>query len=169
MAVVAGLTIRDARPDELDEVATVLRDAYRQYERIMPSDRWQSYLEDIMNVRSRLTESELIVASMGSGVVGAVTLYPDGSRLEVWPRDWAGVRLLAVLPEYRGRHIGRSLMEECISRCRQKGIKTLGLHTTEAMAPAPRLYERMGFVRTPEFDFHPSPEIVVAAYKYSVQ
>jgi hypothetical protein len=30
---------------------------------------------------------------------------------------------------------------------------------------AKRMYEKMGFRRMPEFDFHPRPEVVVMAYR----
>ena len=44
-------------------------------------------------------------------------------------------------------------------------VPTLGLHTTEKMSVARGMYERMGFVRVPEFDFHPAPQVVVMAYR----
>jgi hypothetical protein len=34
---------------------------------------------------------------------------------------------------------------------------------------ARRMYERMGFVRVPEFDFHPAPGIVVMAYRLDLK
>ena len=46
-------------------------------------------------------------------------------------------------------------MDECLRRSRQLGAHTLGLHTTELMAVARGMYERMGFLRVPEYDFHP--------------
>jgi ribosomal protein S18 acetylase RimI-like enzyme len=91
----------------------------------------------------------------------------DGSRSfpEAWPLGWAVVRLLAVDPAYRGQGIGHALMEECIRRCRQSKITTIGLHTTEIMDVARQMYEKMGFVRFPESDFHPAPGITVMAYR----
>ncbi len=56
-------------------------------------------------------------------------------------------------------------MNECFRRCREKGITKVGLHTTEIMDVARRMYERMGFVRVIEFDFHPRPGVVVMAYR----
>ena len=162
-----GLIIRNARPDELDEVSLLLRDAYQQYENSIPPERWKQYLEDIVDVRSRLDESDLIVAELKRRLVGCVTLYLDGSKSfpEVWPAGWAVVRLLAVHPEHRGHAIGHALMEECIRRCRQAKVTTIGLHTAEIMAVAQKMYERMGFVRFPESDFHPAPGITVMAYR----
>jgi ribosomal protein S18 acetylase RimI-like enzyme len=164
------LHIRDARLEELDEVSKLTGDAYRQYENSLPESAWKSYLEDIMDVRSRLGVAELIVAEMKGRLVGTVTLYlkASSSSQEGWPQDWAGIRLLAVHPAHRSRGIGRALMEECIRRCRDRGIATIGLHTTELMDVALRMYEKMGFRRVPEFDFHPAPGIIVMAYRLEI-
>jgi ribosomal protein S18 acetylase RimI-like enzyme len=150
----------------LDKVSLLLRDAYKQYQNIIPTEAWKSYLEDITDVKSRLGKSDLIIAELNHRLAGSVTLYLDGSQSfpEAWPRGWAVVRLLAVRPEYRGRGIGRTLMDECIRRCRQAKVAAIGLHTTEAMDIARQMYERMGFVRFPESDFHPAPGITVMAY-----
>ena len=145
----------------------LLRTAYQQYETFIPSGAWQSYLEDILDVRSRLAEAELIVAELKSQLVGTVTLYSNVPYLPetVWPKDWAGIRLLAVDPKYRRRGIGRALIDEGVRRCREQGTAIIGLHTTEIMDVARRMYERMGFMRVPNFDFHPAPSVVVTAYR----
>ncbi len=98
-------------------------------------------------------------------MAGAVTLYLDGSETLSWRPGWAGIRLLGVGPAFRGKGVGKALMEECVRRCRAAAIKNIGLHTTTAMDVARRMYESMGFVRVPEFDFHPDAEVVVMAYR----
>lgn len=161
-----NLIIRDARDEDLDRVSLLIRDAYAEYQSFFPAESWQSYLEDIMDVRSRLSDSELMVAELHGQVVGTVTLYLNGSlSREEWPSDWAGIRLLAVHPAFRGRGIGRALMEECVRRCRERKVKTIGLHTVEVMAVALKMYEDMGFLRVPEYDFHPRPSTTVMAYR----
>ena len=159
--------IRNARIEELDEVSLLIRDAYQEYQASFPPEVWEGYSRDITDVRSRLDTSELIVAELSGGLVGAVTFYPSSSGSEQggWPAGWTGVRLLAVHPDGRGLGIGRALMDECLRRSRQMGASTLGLHTTELMAVARGMYERMGFVRVPEYDFHPGPKVVVIAYR----
>lgn len=163
------MIIRNARPEELDEVAQLLKEAYQQYAEVMPPEIFQSYLENIVDVRSRLPESELIVAELDGHLMGTVTLFLHSSESQVWPEGWASVRLLGVLLQYRKQGIGQALMEECIRRCKKEGIKILGLHTSEAMATAKRMYERLGFVRVPELDFHPRPGVVVMAYRYDIR
>jgi len=148
------LRIRDALPDELDEVAAVILDSYRQYQAVLPPDQWEWYAANMVDVRSRLPDSVLIVAELDGRIVGTVTFYPDGHRSGEgpWPEGWAGIRLVGVHPDARGRGIAKALMQECLDRCRTGGVTTLGLHTTEHMWVAKGMYERMGFSRIAEHD-----------------
>ncbi|MGH2721533.1 MAG: GNAT family N-acetyltransferase [Actinomycetota bacterium] len=161
--------LRDAREEELDAASALMRAAYAPlFEDVPPEHREvvDGYLEDIGDVWSRLRDAELIVAEEDGRLVGAVTFFPDGPSAENggWPQGWAGIRLLAVLPEARRRGIGWALTEECLRRARATGAAAMGLHTTEFMAVAKAMYERMGFERVPEYDFHPDSGTHVLAY-----
>ena len=148
----------------------MLKSAYQQYDKFMPADVWQFYLSDIVDVRGRMAESDLIVAEVNGKLAGTVTLYLEGrNRTEGnWPAGWAGARLLGVSPEYRDNGIACALMDECIRRCREIGIKTIGLHTLPFMEVAKSMYERMGFQHVPEFDLHPMSGVVMMSYKLDV-
>ena len=52
-----------------------------------------------------------------------------------------------------------------LRRCKELGVSTLLLHNMEEQATARGMYERMGFQRAPEFDFRPTEDRVVMAYK----
>ena len=162
-----NIEIREAREEELDGAAAVMVSAYEEYRSALSPRAWEAYARDIADVRGRLPDSRLIVALEDGKVAGAVTYYPPrpAGTGEGWPAGWAGVRLLAVAPHARGRGYGRLLMEECLRRAREDGASVLGLHTTELMAVARGMYERMGFRRAPEYDFHPTPTFVVMAYR----
>ncbi len=163
---VASLMVRDARPGDLDALSALIRDSYEEYRGSIPEWVWQSYAQDITDVAHRLEAGEVIVAEMQGRLVGTISFYPDGRRSdEGWPEGWASLRVLAVHPDCRGLGVGRRLMEECFRRCREKGIPTVGLHTSKLMAIAREMYRRMGFQRVPQFDFHPAPEVVVEAYR----
>ena len=96
--------------------------------------------------------------------------YPEGaqSRQGDWPQGWAGILRLAVPPGSRGQGIGRALVEECLVRARRLRVKTVALHSTEWMTVARGMYERMGFVRAPDFDFVPRPGVVGMGYRLDV-
>ena len=159
--------VRDAGVEDLDQVSLLIRDAYLEYQANFSPEVWEGYARDIMDVRSRLDTSELIVAENSGRLVGAVTFYPNTSPSDQggWPAGWTGIRLLAVHPDARGMGIGRALMDECLRRSRLLSATALGLHTTELMGIARGMYERMGFVRVPEYDFQAGPEVVVLGYR----
>ena len=159
--------VRDAGVEDLDQVSLLIRDAYQEYQANFSPEVWEGYARDIMDVRSRLDTSELIVAENSGRLVGAVTFYPNTSPSDQggWPAGWTGIRLLAVHPDARGMGIGRVLMDECLRRSRLLSATALGLHTTELMGIARGMYERMGFVRVPEYDFQAGPEVVVLGYR----
>ena len=168
----AALLIRDARPEEYAEVLAVTRAAYEQYAPAMPADRWEWYLQNMAETITQPPAAgapERIVAEADGRILGSVLLFPAGSA----EGDEPHVRLLAVPPAGRGRGVGRALMDDCLRRARAAGAATLTLHTTTLMGVAKAMYERMGFVRVPELDFHPegTPEggdqvVTVMGYRY---
>jgi len=169
-----GIVIRVARDDELDEVSALIDVAYAQYDAFVEGASperiasYEAYRIDRRDVRSRLNDSELLVAEVDDRLVGTVTFYPPtpgATAGEGWLEGWASIRLLAVHPDARGLGIGRRLTEICVERARALGAPVLGLHTTVLMEVAKAMYERMGFVRAPEFDFRPSPDFVVEGYR----
>jgi GNAT superfamily N-acetyltransferase len=165
-------TIRDARDDERATIRQVTVSAYEQYASQMP-EHWAPYRRDILNTESRPRPAQQIVAEKEGKIVGSVLLYPAGmivtsSGGDSFTRRWPEVRLLAVLPEARGHGIGRALMEECIRRAREAGAEALTLHTTDLMQTAMRLYERMGFQRVPELDYHPVEGVTVKGYRFDL-
>ena len=161
---------RIAESHEHVTVAGGILKSYAEYGPLLPPDAWERYSQNILDVRSRMTESELLIAVENGEIVGSATFYP--ARLKrtqsEWPTEWTGARLIAVLPERRGRGIGKALVEECIRRSREQGAAAFALHTTPYMELAQGMYERMGFVRVPDFDFHPRPGLTVMAYKYDL-
>jgi len=60
--------------------------------------------------------------------------------------DHRGSLGMGVLPEYRGRGIGRRLMEEALRRAKERGLERVELEVYAGNIPARRLYDAMGFV-----------------------
>ena len=63
--------------------------------------------------------------------------------------------MLAVAPAARGRGVGEALATWCVDRARADGCHAVVLSTLPVMHAAHRLYQRLGFVRTPERDWYP--------------
>jgi RimJ/RimL family protein N-acetyltransferase len=58
----------------------------------------------------------------------------------------SGVVGMGLLPRYRGKGLGRMMLERAISDARVKGIERIELEVFASNTPAIRLYEGLGFV-----------------------
>ena len=168
-----GLRIRDAQQSDRGAIEAVTLAAYQQYAATMPA-HWEAYRQNILATLAAVDPAMQVVAEQEGGIVGTVILYPAGTVLAIpgsasMTRILPEVRLLAVPPEARGRGVGEALMHECIRRARQSGVTALTLHTTDMMRAAMRLYERLGFRRAPELDFHPVPDITIKGYRLELK
>ena len=153
-ASAASAWIRRASESDLDAIAALFAPALEPYRGKGADWILDSYLVDLLDVRSRFDVAETYVAELDGRIVGSVAFYPD-VVLEGWsnlPDGWAGFRALAVDPAARGAGIGRALVDHCIRRAREVAAPVLGIHTIHLLADAMRLYERVGFVRCPEYD-----------------
>jgi GNAT superfamily N-acetyltransferase len=168
--IATSVTIRDARFDEAEAVGAVIKAAYAQFVADYPPESWERFYDMVGRVDGHFEKAEVIVAEQAGRIIATVSFYPDGtlSSQGEWPSGWAGMLRLAVLPEARGLGLGRKLTEECIRRCRSAGIPVLALHTTDFMAVAKSMYERMGFVRDESFDFVPRSGIYAYGYRLDV-
>jgi ribosomal protein S18 acetylase RimI-like enzyme len=148
-----AIEIRQARPEEYDEAGRVTELAYREF--APPGDEgWEGYLRRLGDVRGRAGRTLVLVAVDDGRVLGTATLELE-QRIEEdddppLPLGEAEIRMVGVLPEARGRGIGRALMEACLQEAREAGKTLVTLHTTKRMRTAQRMYEAMGFERGPD-------------------
>jgi predicted N-acetyltransferase YhbS len=166
--VTAGVLVRDARDDERDAVRELTLHAYDEYATIMAPTMWTSLSGAVRAALVSDDGAHRIVAEREGELVGSVMLFPPAvaayGELTTAGR-WPELRLLAVSPSARGLGVGELLVHECIRRARAEGAESIGLHTSDSMRGAMRLYERMGFVRAPETDFQPEGAELVKGYR----
>jgi GNAT superfamily N-acetyltransferase len=167
--------LRLARPDDYAEVGDLTVDAYSADGYVGDGD---GYLEELRGAARRAAEAELIVAveeqhaghQHSTTLLGTVTFCLSGSPYaEISREHEAEFRMLAVAPEARGRGVGQALVRWCVDRAREQGCTALVLSSLDRMHAAHRLYERMGFERSPERDWEPYPGIPLIAYRLPLQ
>jgi GNAT superfamily N-acetyltransferase len=166
------LPIRPARADDAAAILAVTLAAYEEYAPVMQA-HWAFYRQSIIETLAHVEPANQLVAERDGLIVGSVLLVPAGTALTTpqgaaAPRPWPEIRLLAVVPAMRGHGIGAALIRACISWAGQAGATALTLHTTDIMQVAMRMYERLGFVRAPEIDFHPMPDVTIKGYRYQL-
>ncbi len=154
-------TIRDANPDEFQEIGELMVNVYSQLEGFPKPDEQPNYYKLLANIGS-LTENpvtHLLVAvslegKISGGVVyiGDMQYYGSGGTA-TQEKNAAGFRLLAVDPDTRGNGVGKLLINECIRRAQADNQFQLIIHSTKAMQIAWGMYEKMGFTRSEDLDF----------------
>ena len=161
------IVVRAARPAEHERIARLTLQAYAEYASVMEPSAWAALEQAVRASLADDTGVTRLVAEDAGTIVGSAALYaPDSAAYGslASPTSWPEVRLVAVAPHARGNGIARALVEECIRRARLARATVLGLHTSRSMRAAITLYERMGFVRDPEHDFHPPGAELVEGY-----
>lgn len=96
----------------------------------------------------------LLVGKDAAGsVIGAVLfLHTDSPMRQLAEAGEREFRVLAVGRTARGTGMGAALVQACIQRAQATGATGLVLWSQPTMHAAHRLYERLGFVRTPQRD-----------------
>ena len=95
----------------------------------------------------------LWLAQRGQEAVGVVALRPLDA-------DAGEIKRLYVLPEARGRALGRLLLETCVEGARTRGYAELRLETMKGhMEAAERLYLEAGFVDCPAYSGAAHPDL----------
>src|SRR5262249_51345680 len=97
---------------------------------------------------------------------GCLLLAMEGDRPAgcVAMRDLSGgtceMKRLYVTPEYRGRGMGRLLVEGVVGRAERAGYRRMVLDTVPEMAGAIALYREQGFVETTRYWDNPIEETI---------
>lgn len=156
----AGVQIRDARPDEFDELGDVRLAAYRADGFLSP----QSTYAPTLRALGADGLGQVLVA-VDAHILGTVMLqgWAGAGEILAGPEE-AEIRALAVLPEARGIGIGQALLAAVMTRAAAIGVRRLVLLTQPEMKAAHYLYEKAGFSRLPERDWSPEPGVTLLAY-----
>ncbi len=154
------IVIRPAEPGEYGILGEITAEAYLR-DGLLDFGESDAYLGELRDVAKRAAAAEVLVAAADGKVLGGVTFVPSGGPMaDIAGPGEAEIRMLAVAREARGRGAGETLVRACVERARSvPGCVRLVLSTQPTMHAAHRLYERLGFVRVPERDWNPLPDL----------
>jgi ribosomal protein S18 acetylase RimI-like enzyme len=134
----AEIPVRRAGVQDAADIARLLHDFNVEYSEPTPE------VEELTETIARLIgEDEITVLLAGDG--------PNGlSLFRFRPGIWSAgadtyLQELYVVPQLRGRGIGRALLEATIEVARERGADGIDLNTGETDLAARALYESMGF------------------------
>jgi ribosomal protein S18 acetylase RimI-like enzyme len=152
-----AITVRPARVDEFETIGRLTVEAYRADGQLGGEHGYEKHLAD---VAARAEDGEVLVAVSGAQVLGSVTfVLPGTAYAELSEPGEAEFRMLAVDPAAQGRGVGEALVRACLARAAGLGCSAVVICARDFSAPAHRLYQRLGFVRVPELDWSPAPDV----------
>lgn len=151
------MTAPAASPDDVDEIRIVPTgeehvEGFRAAVDVVARERRYLALVEA----PPLEASRAFVREVGAaGGVHLVALAADGEVVgwcDIHRSQREGFRHvghlgMGLLPGYRGRGIGRRLMEAAIAQAWEKGVERIGLEVFASNPHAMALYEKLGFVR----------------------
>lgn len=141
----APISVRTATLDDLDRLVPLF-DGYRRfYGQQGDLERARAFLHERMALR----ESVLFLASTADADLGFTQLFPGFSSVKT-ERLWI-LNDLYVVPEARGRGVGRMLLERARAHARATGAVRVTLSTAADNARAQGLYESFGYRRDGDF------------------
>lgn len=154
------IVIRQAEPGEYEALGEITAQAYLK-DGLLDFGASDKYLGELRDVAKRAAAAEVLVATEGGKLLGGVTFVPSGGPMaDIAGPGEAEIRMLAVSREARGRGAGEALVRACVDRARATdGCVRIVLSSQRTMRSAHRIYERLGFVRTPERDWNPIPHL----------
>lgn len=154
-------TVRNAKPSEYEAVGQLMVEVYAALKGFPKPAEQPQYYEMLANV-GQLTlkpDTELIVAVTNDDQIGGAVVYfgdmqhygSGGAATQ--EKNAAGFRLLAVSDQERGKGLGKLLTLACLEKAKEQKQSQLIIHTTNAMKPAWKMYEKIGFKRSEDLDF----------------
>jgi GNAT superfamily N-acetyltransferase len=112
------------------------------------------YEEELANLPGKYAppDGRLLIAHFDGQPAGCVAFYKFGDGA-------CEVKRLYTRPAFRGKKVGRALVERLVAEARQSGYKTILLSTVDVLKEAQALYASVGFVKTEPF-FELPPEML---------
>jgi len=130
--------IREATPDDLAAVASLIRDL-AEYERLAHEVAWDEGELAATLFGPEAVPSVLLAEDDAGEVAGMAIWYRTYSTFEARPGIW--LEDLFVRPEHRGRGFGKALLEALFERAGRGRVEWAVLDWNE---PSIRFYESLG-------------------------
>ncbi len=123
-------------PDHGDGIVRVVRAVFDEYGFTWEAD---GYCRDLYDVRAHyLRNGRFWTVLNGENVIGCAGVLVEDNRSEL--------HRMYLLSTYRGRGLGRRLLETCIAYARDQSCQSMRAWSDVKLAGAHRLYRKLGFV-----------------------
>jgi len=135
------VNIRDLRKEDNPALAKIVKDTLAEFGANHPNTVYYDPTTETLFEVFQTPRSKYFLAELNNKIVGGGGIYPTTGL----PEDTCELVKMYLLPEARGRGLGRMLIEKCIEAAAENGFKKIYLETMPELRQALNVYEKFGF------------------------
>lgn len=132
---------RTIEPQDNVALAIVIRNTLAEFGANKPGTVYFDPTTDSLYEVFQKAGSIYFVLLKENKVIGGAGIYPT----EGLPGDTCELVKMYLLPEARGKGLGRTLIEKCLDFAKQSGYKKVYLESMPELKKALKVYEKLGF------------------------
>lgn len=138
------ILIRNIQPQDNPLIAKIIRKALEEYDEAKPGTVYTDPTTDeLYETFATAPKSGYFIAELNGEVIGGSGIYPTKNL----PEGYAELVKIYLKKEYRGKGIGKQLMNKSIAYAKELGYTHLYLESFPSLKEAIVLYEKIGFER----------------------
>lgn len=134
-------TIRPLREEDNQVIAAIIREVLTEFNAAKPGTVYFDPTTDDLYKLFQIPNAEYWVLEVDGKVVGGSGVYPTVGL----PDECCELVKLYILPEVRGKGLGKRLIEQCFASATKFCYKQVYLETMPELTNAMSLYEHCGF------------------------
>jgi putative acetyltransferase len=136
-----AINIRKIKSEDNSEIERIIKSVLTEHGVNKPGTAY--YDESLRRMYEFYSSGQSIyfVAESEEGILGGGGVYPT----EGLPPDTCELVKMYILPQARGKGLGKLLLNQCIEFAKQQGYKKMYLETMDELKQAVKMYEKTGF------------------------
>jgi putative acetyltransferase len=137
--------IRTIQQGDNKALAKIIRDTLTEFKANKPGTVYFDETTDQLFDVFKIKDSIYFVAELEGEIIGGSGIYPTANL----PDGTCELVKLYLSAKARGKGIGKTLMEKCITAAKELGYKKIYLETMPELTIAIPMYEKAGFTYLP--------------------
>jgi len=136
-----GITLRTIEKSDNVKIAEVIRKVFREFKIDRPGTVYFDPTTDDLYTLFQTPDSVYWIALDRSEIIGGCGIFPTPAL----PEDCAELVKFYLASEFRGKGIGRMLMDKCIESAKNMGYSKIYLESMPELGKAISMYKKAGF------------------------
>ena len=136
-----AITIRDIRPSDNPYLAKIVKDTLAEFGANHPNTVYFDPTTDKLYELFQKKGAIYFVAEMNDEIVGGSGIYPTDGL----PPDTCELVKMYLLPQARGKGLGRTLIEKSLAYAKEAGYQNIYLESMPELSKALEVYAQFGF------------------------